>query len=77
MGMYDTVRFTCPQCEGVVEHQSKAGKCEMVDIDESVVPLVVAADIENETVWCEECQRSWRIVKIVDIQTVGMRLVKP
>ena len=76
MGMYDTVTFTCPRCEAQLENQSKAGDCTLQRFDQDSVPVVIAEDIREDTVYCETCQRSWTVALLEPITTVRMRLVK-
>lgn len=78
MGMFDRVWFRCPKagCERQIEVQSKAGECCLAVFDESEVPLVIAADIGGETVWCPGCSNTYTVGKLDAIPgTVAMRLV--
>ncbi len=75
MGMFDTVRFECPKCKSTVEHQSKAGKCDLIDYPERGVPLAIAADISGESAFCSNCQTEWRVCGL-PITTISMYLEK-
>lgn len=75
MGMFDTVVFTCPRCDAQLEAQSKAGKCSLRTINSYEVPIAIAGDLKGESVWCEECQRSWTIVALTLPQVTPMGLV--
>ncbi len=61
MGMFDSVWFKCPSCDGAVEQQSKAGVCELQDIPASEVPAEIAASIDGEYVSCLACGESFKI----------------
>lgn len=53
MGLFDSVLFTCPKCEGKVEFQSKAGDCHMATFHPSHVPVRVAMDINGKVEMCQ------------------------
>ncbi len=77
MGMFDRVWFRCPECDGSVEVQSKAGKCHLTDYPQSEVPTDIASDIFNEVVYCEKCDTPYTVE--FDQEPQGfhrMRLVK-
>lgn len=61
MGMFDSVMFTCPKCRKLIEEQSKAGECRLNTFSENEVPLVIALDIINSIVYCQECKESYKI----------------
>ncbi len=65
MGMYDTLRFTCPACGERTSQQSKAGPCVLGEYELSDAPLPVIADIhqdgEREELYCEHCHKRLRL----------------
>jgi hypothetical protein len=73
MGVFNTIRFQCPRCDGVIEAQSKVdGGC--ADYSCREVPAIIAESIENEMVWCRACDRSYVVVRLAS-KTVRMGLV--
>lgn len=77
MGMYDSINFTCPKCEGRVEVQSKAGDCALHEYAPDAVPIVIAKSIEGDVVWCESCDISFvAVITPPAPATVSMGLVR-
>lgn len=76
MGMFDSVYFDCPNCETSIEHQSKAGRCFLDVYNNNNVPCEIAVDIENEDVFCDNCQETFKIKADSPITRVKMILVK-
>jgi uncharacterized protein YbaR (Trm112 family) len=74
MGMFDTVFFICPGCKGDLSTQSKAGDCTLKYISGDMVPVQVAVDIWNDTMYCETCDKTYyaRIEDPVPPTTVKM-----
>lgn len=73
--MYDTVNFTCPECTGPIEIQSKARDwADCSHFDESEVPLEIAAGLEKQAVLCDNCQVYLR-VKLLGAATIPCQLV--
>lgn len=62
MGMFDIIRFTCPNCNKAIEEQSKAGKCLLYDYNQDAVPLQIAGDILNAELHCENCKETFVVV---------------
>lgn len=63
MGMFDTVIFRCPKCNGAtIFEQSKAGECLLIDYNSNEVPTEIALDILGNKVWCEKCNETFEIV---------------
>lgn len=54
MGMFDSVRASC-KCGGIIEFQSKAGKCELKDYPIDAVPAEIARDLKGQSEVCPEC----------------------
>jgi len=65
MGMFDTVRLTCPNCDKVLEIQTKAGECLGYSYSESSVPLVIVYSLDGKYVHCENCQWAGNVVRYV------------
>lgn len=62
MGMYDSVIFPCPHCDGEVEAQSKAGECSLRRIEHWKVPKLIAEDIVGQEVRClDGCKKDFQI----------------
>jgi uncharacterized protein YbaR (Trm112 family) len=76
MGMFDTVYFKCPKCNGSVYRQSKAGECMLNNYTSDAVPIYIAADIVDDKIYCESCKESFTIIcdKIPTPQIVPMQL---
>ncbi len=75
MGLYDTVNFRCPKCDGLISEQSKAGECGLYDFDSDSVPKGIANAILGKTVYCETCGE-YEIVMLNNPENVRMGLVK-
>lgn len=61
MGMFDTIRVTCPHCNQVTEEQYKAFDCtlQVIDLDQPI-PSRIAAWLEG--VWkCSECRNKFYV----------------
>lgn len=76
MGMYDEVVFRCPDCGDTLIVQSKAGECNLRSYNNRKVPADIAKSIRGEEVFCDECSRSFCVVKIPKEKTVHLELVK-
>ena len=76
MGMFDRVIVDCPNCEGFVEFQSKAGVCESASFHITAVPLEIAQDINLDESTCDYCKSRFIISKIIDIDTLPMQLTE-
>lgn len=77
MGMFDTVRFTCPSCLEPVLVHSKAGDCRLEEFNaESGVPLVIAADLEHQDAHCESCGSRLCLLVNPPVLALRMRVVK-
>jgi hypothetical protein len=78
MGMFDSVRTSCPKCNSPLEYQSKAGECLLNDYHLDNVPLNIAVSIDGDIEYCVECDSSWKAV--IDAEpppeTLKMRLEK-
>ena len=59
MGMYDEVRFQCPNCRVFNTVQSKAGPCKLKSYALERAPLAVVADLEGDgkrgQLRCDHC----------------------
>ena len=55
MGMFDTVKFKCPECGAELELQSKAGECVLHEYHYKAVPPEIAIDLDGRNVLCEHC----------------------
>lgn len=74
MGMYDSVYFTCPDCGGTVEAQSKVGDCRLYQFGSNSVPPDIAVDIDGTTVWCDKCNQSYTVRADIRINAIPMHL---
>lgn len=77
MGMYDSVIFTCPECGGDIEEQSKASYCTLSRYDSKEIPANIARDIEGNIIVCG-CGEEF-VVELVDPpkpELVVARIVK-
>ena len=68
MGCFDTINFRCPECGEKVEYQSKAGYCNMDELEEYEVPLEIAAEADGERVRCKSCDETFTARKLLDIK---------
>ena len=55
MGVYDTVRFSCPICGKDFDLQSKAGDCELKLYRMYDAPQRVLTDLVGESHTCTQC----------------------
>lgn len=55
MGCFDTVKFRCPNCNAIIDAQTKGGVCASRYYDALSVPLDVAGGVVGEDVTCESC----------------------
>lgn len=84
MGLFDSVYFLCPNgcetangCPETLEVQSKAGECTLSSFSPNAVPMVIAADIDGEQVWCGICGTGWVVrPQLLIVKTVPMALEK-
>lgn len=79
MGMYDSVKFKCPDplCNGDVVVQSKAGACVLDTFPQEDVPSEIAKDIVDWVDTCYDCGKKWKVKAITPIVAVEMVLVDP
>ena len=61
MGCFDEVFFSCPDCGSQLSVQSKAGECNMACYNADSVPMEIAADVDGQTDWCPNCDKTVRI----------------
>ena len=75
MGMYDTVRFECPNCHKYLYEQSKAGKCGCTGYDRKSVPIEIAKSLEDDVISCDGCGKSYKMqIKPPNPMVVKMKL---
>lgn len=72
MGVYHEVKFECPKCGEYIYKQSKALGGHFWH-DESSVPKEIAGDIIGEYVYCDKCDRSFKI-KVKHTDNVSLEL---
>lgn len=73
MGMYDSVRVVCPNCESSLEFQSKAGECRLKEYELDNVPPSIAGDLIGESVYC----RCGALVTLRGCVTLFREVTKP
>lgn len=61
MGMYDTVRFFCPECDAAVDLQSKAGPCTLKDYSYREVPHGIAESLQGRIFTCAACRTGFTV----------------
>lgn len=65
MGMYNTIHFKCPNCNGINSYQSKMGECTLSDFTVDDAPLLLIADLNDEAVksrlYCEHCNSKLQV----------------
>lgn len=74
MGLFDEVAFTCPTCNALILHQSKAGECILSTFDSDAVSAEVAQDILGEHAYCNACNEGFQIITHTPIATVSLTL---
>lgn len=75
MGMFDRVWAKCPRCTQLVEFQSKAGKCELIDYTTESLPPELARNLANEVIECPTCETKVKLVLSVPIPRMSMQVV--
>ena len=53
MGCFDSVYADCPKCGEQIELQSKAGHCHLDSFPAYNVPVIIASDVNGDSVFCE------------------------
>jgi transcription elongation factor Elf1 len=79
MGMFDEVRFTCPECGNDIEVHSKAGECLLIKYYPDEVPYIIAKDIDKKRAKCGSCETVFTVESFEEIQpppTYAMILTK-
>jgi hypothetical protein len=75
MGVFDTIIFTCPNCQRKITKQTKAGSCKLEDYKQDVVPVDIAVAIKGEKVHCNGCNSDFTIQQVSPIpETIRMYL---
>lgn len=74
MGMFDTVRFRCPNCpEGMVDVQSKGGPCSLYEYEfgtEYIEPGVLAG-LDDGFDWdCDSCGKKFIVESEITVKLV-------
>ena len=60
MGMFDSIKFNCPNCGEELEAQSKSGACILGVYPPTEVPLDVAYDANRHApIECDKCHKKW------------------
>ena len=73
MGMFDSVVFDCPACNGaVLEIQSKAGPCVLAVYSTGAVPPSVAESVIEKSTCCQTCGAEVKLRLRAPIQTVAL-----
>jgi transcription elongation factor Elf1 len=72
MGMFDTVRFYCPECDAEKEVQSKAGPCRLITYEYRDVPRAIAESLEGEVFTCGDCGTRFEIGEYREPEGVRM-----
>lgn len=68
MGMYDEVSLKCPTCGHLCYVQSKVADCTLRTYEQSDVPAIIAEDINEQDVYCEECKNTSSVVTDVFVR---------
>jgi predicted RNA-binding Zn-ribbon protein involved in translation (DUF1610 family) len=55
MGMFDSVWVNCPKCGSVIQFQSKAGECALIDYGLNDAPPRVLGSLDGDTETCPDC----------------------
>lgn len=77
MGIYDSVVVACTQdnCNGVIEFQSKAGKCQLSTFSINEVPLAIAESINGEIENCPKCGKSHSLlIPLTQPRVIAMKV---
>ena len=72
MGMFDSVMAKCPDCGELVEFQSKAGHCDLVEYKTYEVPTEIAIDICGDEVACKGCGTIVKLITPAQCKHVSM-----
>ena len=74
MGMFDTVKFDCPDCKETISEQTKSGPCNLNEYFAHAVPLSIAGCLDGDVLSCPLCRKDWR-VRVASTKTVPLELV--
>jgi hypothetical protein len=59
MGMFDSIKFCCPNCGDVIIAQSKSGECMLNVYTNNNVPYDVAIDANRHAPFKCKCGKQW------------------
>ena len=63
MGMFDTVRITCPHCGKTHHEQTKSGPCVLdeVDLTDADPTMISGLADSRGLIWCHHCNQPMTI----------------
>ena len=77
MGMYDEIKFKCPNCGKEIYAQSKTGNCLLEVYPHYALPEDVAFDANRHAPFICECGKSWMFSDIpVQKQYVCLNIIE-
>ena len=70
MGMFDYIQAQCPDCNALIEEQTKDGPCDMLTYTIKPIMKARAALIVDGTIlYCEKCDIDWQVkAKLEEIE---------
>ena len=74
MGMFDSVRVKCPNCNNELEFQSKSGPCILESFDGEKIHLMVAIGCNEDIILCRKCKKKVQILFNLPDMEIGYEL---
>ena len=74
MGMYDTVKFVCPNCQATISVENKKGEPGSAGWGSGTVPTATAKQLIDTDVLCDECFASF-VIRPEAAAFLSLRLV--
>lgn len=77
MGMFDTIKFHCPNCGNEIEEQTKAGGCMLETFSSNKVPTEIAVQMAGDRIRCDMCHREYymriELPKTTEIELIEIK----
>ena len=66
MGMFDTVKFKCPNCGHAIKEQTKVGDLRCRVYPQYEVPVNIAVCLDRDSLVCDHCSTQYYIRRVSD-----------
>lgn len=62
MGMFDYIQAKCPECDEIMETQTKDGPCDLVTfVVEDMMTFKAASLVNGKAIKCDNCEETYWI----------------